>query len=98
MQPSKFVTICMGYSGLVIVVIGAVLFVFVDSLQLTVGGLTSLGVIAGGLIVVNESRRRWRRSREGQRIFVGLSVREYIAAALALVMTGLFVATLGLVV
>jgi hypothetical protein len=98
MQPSKFVTICMGYSGLLITVSGALLFVFVDSMQLTVGGLSSLGVVAGGLLVINGSRQRWQRSRESQKVFAGLGIREYIAAALALVLTALFVAAVGLVV
>jgi hypothetical protein len=81
-----------------ITVTGVLLFVFVDSMQLTVGGLSSLGVVAGGLFVINESRQRWQRSREGQKVFVGPGVREYIAATLALVLTALFVAALGLVV
>lgn len=97
MQTSKFTTLCLGYSGLLITLIGAMLFVFVDAMELDLAGASSLAVFVGGLAVLNKSRQRWQRARASERVFGDLGVNEYISAGVAAVITGLFIATVGLV-
>lgn len=98
MAPSKFTTLCLGYAGVVISLTGTILFVFVDSMELTAQGLSSLGAIAVGLFVLNGSRKRWHETRDSDPVFGGFGIEELIGAGIAVVMTVLLVGALALVV
>lgn len=98
MAPSKFTTLCLGYAGVVISLTGAILFVVVDSMQLTTQGLSSLGAVAVGLFVLRGSHKRWHEARDSDPVLGEVGIEELIGAGIALAMTVLFVGALGLAV